>query len=446
MPLTKRPAEFHAGGHLAAAGGRFDSPALALLWPFFLAKSAAARLGLRMKASTSPLHYYRVRFRGLPAALGTDILFDKIINCFKRHPRNLYDSPDFVLCDLARFGRNLDLLVNTSSKHLLLQRLRRLNFPFSSLRCRPIQLSNWNSNHGFAAWLVPQYGLDSSDPGRRRVRVNQRRPIGNNLTYHVWNRTTHRRLLFGPAEKDLILHTILNACAQWRIQLHAFVILGNHFHMALTTQNDVSISQLMGDIDWHITTRYNKLHKTSGTLWQGPFKHSLWEATPANMLRLIDYLHANPLRAGLCTDPDAYGWSSYTHYSGARRRKTLVVPLCLRRRYPRRPMRQIWYKGHFADCYRSGKLQSDPEMGKVGVVGSPQFVKTMTRQLADPLRLPAFVPGALKLARQRVIWGLKTLLHLLCKPLVDAWFTGQTHWKQLTERLEPLVPVPEAPA
>jgi len=399
-----------------------------------------------MKASTSPVRYYRVRLRGLPAALGTDILFDKIINCFKRHPRNLYDSPDFVLCDLARFGRNLDLLVSTSSKPLLLQRLRRLNFPFSSLRCRPVELGNWKSKHGFAAWLVPQYGLDSSDPGRRRVRVNQRRPIGNNITYHVWNRTAHRRLLFGPAEKDLILHTVLKACSRWRVQLHAFVILGNHFHLAVTTQNDVSISQLMGDIDKGITTLYNKLHNTSGTLWQGPFRHAVYEPTAANLLRLIDYLHANPLRAGLCTEPDAYRWSSYPHYSGVCRRKALVVPLCLRRRYPRRQMRQVWYKEHFADCYRSGKLKSDPEMGKVGIFGSRQFVKAMTDQLGDPMRLPAFVPGVLKLAREGVIWGLKTLLHLLCKPMVDAWLTGQHHWKKLTDRLEPLVPVPEAPA
>jgi hypothetical protein len=118
----------------------------------------------------------------------------------------------------------------------------------------------------------------------------------------------------------------------------------------------------------------------------------------------------------------------------------------VRRRWPRRQERQSWYKQHFADSYRSGKLQWDPEMGKVRVVGSRQFVKALTEQLGDPMRLPAFVPGALKLARQGVIWRLKTLLHLLCKPLVDAWLVGQQRWKELTERIEPLVPVPEAPA
>src|SRR5262245_34974010 len=129
------------------------------------------------RVGTSRLNSYRVRLRGLPAAIGTDVLFEKIIACFKRHQRNLYDAPDFVVCDLVRFGTSLDMLVKTSSKQLLLQRLDKLAVPVSSLRCRPVNPQNWKSSHGFAAWLVQQYGLDSSDPGRRRLRIGQRRPV-----------------------------------------------------------------------------------------------------------------------------------------------------------------------------------------------------------------------------------------------------------------------------
>jgi len=387
---------------------------------------------------------YRVRLRGLPAALGSDLLFEKIITCFKRHQRNLYDAPDFILCDLVRFGNNLDLLIKTSSKPLLLQRLRKLPIPVASMRCRPLNPQNWKSGHGFAGWLVQQYGLDSADPGRRRLRIAQRRPIGNNYTYHVWNRTAHRRLLFGPAEKDLILQTVIDACLNARVQLHAFVVMGNHFHLVITTQNDVSISELMHSIDWQISTCYNKLHQTTGTLWQGPFKHALYEPTATNLLGLIDYVHANPLRAGLATQADAYAWSSYSHYAGARRRKALVVPLAIRRRRPGRQVREVWYEEHFADCYRSGKLSSDAAMSRVGVVGSSKFVKAVTGELAGPARLPAFLQGVLKLQRQNVVWGLKTLLHLLCQPLVDAWLVAEQRWKELANRIEPLLPAAQA--
>jgi hypothetical protein len=125
---------------------------------------------------------------------------EKLIGCFARHQRNLYDAPEFVLFGVARFGRNLDLLVKTESKDRLLERLAKLKIPCKTLRCRPFDPAGAHG-HGFAAWLVAHYGLDGSDPGRRRVRVGQRRPVGNNYTYHVWNRTAHRRLLFGPVEK-----------------------------------------------------------------------------------------------------------------------------------------------------------------------------------------------------------------------------------------------------
>src|SRR2546422_1995727 len=122
------------------------------------------------------LRSYRVRLRGLPKTVGTDVVFEQIIALFKRHPRNLYDKPDFVLRDVSRHGNCLDLLVAASGKGPVLERLKKLKIGCTSLRCRPFNPSDWKSRHGFAAWLVNQYGLDSNDPGRRRVRVGQRRP------------------------------------------------------------------------------------------------------------------------------------------------------------------------------------------------------------------------------------------------------------------------------
>jgi len=61
-----------------------------------IAKSTACRLGLRMETWSSPTHPCPVRLRGLPAALGTEVLFDKIITCLKRHPHHLYGSPGIL--------------------------------------------------------------------------------------------------------------------------------------------------------------------------------------------------------------------------------------------------------------------------------------------------------------------------------------------------------------
>jgi REP element-mobilizing transposase RayT len=377
--------------------------------------------------------------------MGCDFVFEKVIACFKLHQRTLYQAPDFILCDVAPFGRNLDLLVKTTSKELLLKRLKKLKINRHSLRCRSFNPSHWKSRHGFAAWLVCQYGLDSSDPGRKKIRICQRRPVGNNYTYHVWNRTPHRRILFGEAEKEMMLEVLTQICLQVPVQLHAFVLMGNHFHLVVTTIADVSISQFMQRFEWEVSVRYNRLHQTCGTLWQGPFKHTVWEPTAANLIRLLDYVHANPLRAGLVADIEDYPWSSYSHYVGLRRRKMLVVPLPLRRRWPERRVREVWYRDHFAEQYRSGKLHYDPELSKPGVVGSKEFLQAVQEQLGGPFRLPAFLKDVLKLRREGTVWGLKTFLHLLCQPLVDCWLKAQNSWMELADRIGPLAPALESP-
>jgi REP-associated tyrosine transposase len=389
---------------------------------------------------------YRVRLRGLPRTISSETLFEKLIACFKRHERNLYDSPDLILCDVSRYASgSIDLLVESSSKQLLLQRIGHLKIPFDSMRCRPFGADNWKRHYGFGAWLVAHYGLDGSDPGRRRVRVGQRRPIGNNTTYHVWNRTAHRRLLFGEVEKDMMLQIVERQCTKMHVQLHSYSVLDNHYHLIVTTQNDVSISDLMQQIDWQIATAYNRLHNTTGALWQGPFKHAVVEPTAANLIRLIDYVHANALRAGIVVDAAQYRWSSYGHYAGSNRRKALVVPLSMRRRWPQRKTREACYVEHFAEQYRSSKLQYDPEMSRTAVIGSRRFVQAILAGLSGPGRLPAFLRQALKHKRQGAVWGLKTFLHLLCQPLIESWMVAQNCWKELVDRIGPLVPVREAP-
>ena len=79
------------------------------------------------------------------------------------------------------------------------------------------------------------------------------------------------------------------------------------------------------------------------------------------------------------------------------------------------------------------------------IVGSRKFHKVVKDDLCDVRRLPAFLKGALKLKREGAVWGLKTLLHLLCRPVIDGWMRANNSWKEMTDRIERLVPVPEAP-
>ncbi|HEY2934705.1 MAG TPA: transposase [Acidobacteriota bacterium] len=390
-------------------------------------ESASPCDGLSKKAIK--LRCWKVRFRGVDRTISREIFFEKLISCFSRHERNLYDSPEFVLCDLTRYGDSIELLVRARSKQSVLQRISRLKISCRQIRCRLFDPAGVSSAPNFSGWLVNQYGLASSDPGRRAVRIGQRRPIGNNHLLHICSRCVQQRFLFGESEKDMIFQILERICQELPFQLHAFVIMDNHFHLVITTKQDVSVSRLMKSIKQAISKQFNRLHGTKGTLWEGRFKSIVWEPTPENILRLVDYVHANPLRANMVSDPEQYRWSSYSHYVGTKRRKMLVVPLALKRRHPKRLEREAWYKRHFLEKYREGDLAYDPEFSSGLVRGSKKFCKSIVRELATLLRIPALLTQAIKLKREGCLWGLKALLHVLCKPAVDAWHEAMKCWQ-----------------
>jgi len=57
---------------------------------------------------------------------------------------------------------------------------------------------------------------------------------------------------------------------------------------------------------------YNKVHKRTGTLWEGRFKSSL-VGSDNYFLIVSRYIELNPVRAKMVAKPEEYSWSSYHH-------------------------------------------------------------------------------------------------------------------------------------
>ena len=115
--------------------------------------------------------------------------------------------------------------------------------------------------------------------------------------YHVINRGNYRADVFQTAGAQAAFETCLFEAAQksgW--VLHAFVIMRNHFHLALETP----AGNLVAGMQWLQSTfasRCNRLRGERGHLFQGRYKALGVEGDPA-LGQLCDYLHLNPVRAG----------------------------------------------------------------------------------------------------------------------------------------------------
>lgn len=116
--------------------------------------------------------------------------------------------------------------------------------------------------------------------------------------YHVINRGNYRSYVFKTAgAKQAFEECLFAACERSGWLLHAFVIMGNHYHLALETPQ----GNLVAGMQWLQSTfanRFNKLRGEQGHLFQGRYKSLLVEEGEALGL-LCHYLHLNPVRAGI---------------------------------------------------------------------------------------------------------------------------------------------------
>jgi len=133
--------------------------------------------------------------------------------------------------------------------------------------------------------------------------------------YHVLSRGNYRKELFlkektGEAFEGCLFE-VVERCG-WK--LHAYVIMSNHYHLAVETP-EPNLVQGMKWLQGTFGTRFNRFRKERGHVFQGRYKAILiGEDRP--LLGLVDYIHLNPVRAGLCGVPDLRGYalSSYPKY------------------------------------------------------------------------------------------------------------------------------------
>jgi len=101
----------------------------------------------------------------------------------------------------------------------------------------------------------------------------------------------------GEATKQAFERCLFEACAKSGWMLHAFVVMRNHYHLALETPE----GNLVAGMHWlqaTFATWFNRLRGERGHLFQGRYKALLVEEGAA-LGQVCHYIHLNPVRAGV---------------------------------------------------------------------------------------------------------------------------------------------------
>lgn len=129
--------------------------------------------------------------------------------------------------------------------------------------------------------------------------------------YHVLNRGNYRRDLFTNAgEAQAFVATLQETVKIYGWRLHAYAVMRNHYHLAVQTPQP-NLKEGMHWLQSTFATRFNRLHGERGHLFQGRYQALLVEDDAA-LTRLVNYIHLNPVRAGIVSPEHVatFRWSS----------------------------------------------------------------------------------------------------------------------------------------
>jgi len=132
--------------------------------------------------------------------------------------------------------------------------------------------------------------------------------------YHVISRGNYRKALFEGGAAGAFEKALFEACAKCGWRLHAYVVMSNHYHLALETP-EANLVEGMRWLQGTFGIRFNALRRERGHVFQARYK-SLVIEEGRPLLGLVNYIHLNPVRAGMVSLAELreYASSSYPKF------------------------------------------------------------------------------------------------------------------------------------
>lgn len=194
--------------------------------------------------------------------------------------------------------------------------------------------------------------------------------------YHILSRGNEKReIAADDVDRRRMLDTIGEAAERFDLDIFAYVLMPNHYHLLLRTQK-ANLSRAMQWFGTTYTQRYNRRHTRSGHLFQGRFKSILVESD-AYLLRLSLYIHRNPVRAGLVERLADFPWSSYRAYAYGKSAPDWLDTDLILSQIPEANPRKTYREKAKAYAEEEGRLWEDLRHGIV--LGSQDFLDKIRR-------------------------------------------------------------------
>ncbi len=136
------------------------------------------------------------------------------------------------------------------------------------------------------------------------------------MLHHVHNRGARKRaIFFDDRDRRSFLWLLGDAVGKYGGVVHAFCLMGNHFHLLVGTTSG-TLDRLMQSATSRYVKRFNWRHGLDGPMFKDRYtNHPITE--PGYLWAAARYIHANPIDVP-GADVVTYPWSSLRAYANPR--------------------------------------------------------------------------------------------------------------------------------
>jgi putative transposase len=207
--------------------------------------------------------------------------------------------------------------------------------------------------------------------------------------YHVINRGNYRRDVFAPkGAAESFEQCLFEACEKYGWRLHAFVIMRNHFHLAVETPRpNLSLGMKWLQGTWAM--RFNRFRGEAGRPFQGRYKALHVEPGEA-LAQVCHYIHLNPVRAKVLPADRAseFARSGLAWFTRRGRPEWLVAETVLTESGGLADTPAGWrkyreYLGFLAEEDAKRREERFGRMSRGWMVGSADFKQALQKDLAE---------------------------------------------------------------
>ena len=138
------------------------------------------------------------------------------------------------------------------------------------------------------------------------------------------NRGNNREQIFkDERDHEHFLEVLGKGCASFNVELHAYVLMTNHYHLYVRTR-EANLSRFMQYVQTSYVIWYNRRHEQCGHVFQDRYKAQVVDRDGYGTA-VTRYIHLNPVKTMTTADMALkerrrylrqYRWSSYPAYLG----------------------------------------------------------------------------------------------------------------------------------